>query len=178
MNRIEGGVLVLGLLLAAGGAQVGAQVVGAKNPPATPAKGPATAAPAPVAGETLAVDFVSHVPPVDRENLKDYLVGLESRTRDRWLHGLPAAANPPLSTPGEVKIVCWVHTDGRVTNMMLEQPSGKVALDRAAWAAITGSSPYASFPYGIAVDQVKVRFTFAYNAGADGGQSGPPPKPR
>jgi TonB family protein len=166
------------LLLAAGGAQVGAQVVGAKNPPATPAKGPANAAPAADLADTLAVNFVSRVAPADRENLKGYLAGLQSRTKDRWMAVLPAAAKPPLSTPGEVKIVCWVHTDGRVTNIAIEQASGKAALDRAAWAAITGSSPYGAFPYGIAVDQVKVRFTFDYNAGAAGAPPGVPLKPR
>jgi len=174
MKRMRGGMLVLGLLLAVGGVQV----AGAQKAPPTPPKGPANTAPAPDTAETLGVEFVNHVPSEDRENLKGYLTGLASRTRDRWMAVLPAASRPPLSTPGEVKIVCWVHTDGRVTNMAIEQASGKVALDRAAWAAITGSAPYGAFPYGIAVDQVKVRFTFDYNGGAAGAQAGPNQKPR
>jgi TonB family protein len=113
---------------------------------------------------------------VDRENLASYRAAVESRTKEQWLKVLPAQARPPQSTPGEVKIICWVHTDGRVTNMTLEQASGKVALDRAAWAAITGSAPYDAFPYGIAVDQVRMRFTFMYNGGPASEQT--PAKPR
>lgn len=108
--------------------------------------------------ELVSVDFANQIPEVDRANLQDYKATLESRTNQRWLH-----VKPPAATPGQVKITCWVHTDGRVTGMTLQQPSGKVALDRAAWATITGSAPYDAFPYGIAVDEVKVRFTFNYN---------------
>jgi TonB family protein len=115
----------------------------------------------PPAKGTASADFANQIPAVDRANLQDYKATLESRTKQRWLH-----AKPPVSTPGLVKITCWVHTDGSVTGMTLEGPSGKVALDRAAWAAITGSAPYDAFPYGIAVDEVRMRFTFSYNGAA------------
>jgi TonB family protein len=156
MKKIHCGVLVLGLAVTVVGAQWG----GAQN---APAKEAPNASPAPDPA-TVAVEFVSQLTAVDRGNLKDYRAALEARTKGRW--SLPASAKPPESTPGEVKIVCVVHTDGRVTNMTLEGPSGKVALDRAAWAAITGASPFDAFPYGIGVEQVKVRFTFDYNGGA------------
>lgn len=156
MKKIHGVVLVLGLVAMAVVAQGG----GAQN---APAKGAPNASPSPDPA-TVAVEFVSQLTAVDRGNLKDYRAALETRTKERW--NLPASAKPPESTPGEVKIVCVVHTDGRVTNMTLEGPSGKVALDRAAWAAITGSSPFDAFPYGVGVEQVKVRFTFEYNGGA------------
>ncbi len=125
------------------------------------ANAPAKAAPAANSTsvpELVSVDFANQIPEVDRANLQGYKETLESRTNQRWLH-----VKPPVATPGQVKITCWVHTDGRVTGMTLQQPSGKVALDRAAWATITGSAPYDAFPYGIAVDEVKVRFTFNYN---------------
>ena len=155
------GVLVLGLVLMAGGVMRGR----AQNPPAKGAQS-TDAAPEPA---TLTVEVINRIPPMDRANLKAYWTAVEAHTKGRWIEGLPAAAKPPLSTPGEVKIDCWVHTDGRVTNMVLEEPSGNVTLDRAAWAAITGSVPYDSFPYGIAVAQVRVRFTFVYNGGAPAG---------
>jgi TonB family protein len=140
-----------------------AQLAGGQNPAPAPA-GQTAAEPA-TDPETLTVQIVNGVPPVDWGNLKEYLLDLESRTKEQWMQVLPSLAKPPLSTAGTVKIVCWVHTDGRATNMMLEQPSGKMALDRAAWAGITGSAPYAAFPYGISVDRVRVRFTFVYNQG-------------
>jgi TonB family protein len=169
MKRVQGGVLVALMVLgfqagmaegssASGGSQ-------AQKSKALPVQPPATDKPA-GDPETLAVEVVNHIPPVDRDNLKGYWPAVEGRTKAQWMHALPALAKPPQLAGGEVRITCWVHTDGRVTNMTVEQPSGKPALDRAAFAAITGSAPYDSFPYGIAVDQVKVRFTFVYNGGA------------
>lgn len=166
MNRMHGGALVLGLAILAGAAPSGR----AQNPPGREGQAETATEPA-----VLTVDVVNQIPPVDRENLKSYWAGVESKTKDRWTRGMPEAAKPPKSTPGEVKIDCWIHTDGRVTGMTLEQPSGNTALDRAAWAAITGTSPYDAFPYGIAVDQVKVRFTFEYNGGAASSTTQPNP---
>jgi len=139
------------LLVASWVATAGAQQSNA------PAKG-APAADSTAGAELVSVDFANQIPEVDRANLQDYRQTLESRTNQRWLH-----VKPPVPTPGQVKITCWVHTDGRVTGMTLQQPSGKVALDRAALATITASAPFDAFPYGIAVDEVKMRFTFNYN---------------
>jgi len=162
MKRMQGEILAMAFLAMAIGAPLGR----AQNPPA-PAKG-APSAGAAADEETITVEIVTSLSPVDRSNLKGYWTGVESRTHSRWIQVLPALAKPPQSTPGLVKIDCWVHTDGRVTGMTLEQASGKVALDRAAWAAITGSAPYDAYPYGIGVEQVKVRFTFVYNGGNGG----------
>ncbi len=67
---------------------------------------------------------------------------------------------------GEVKIVGWIHTDGSATGLAVEHLRATAAMDGQARAAITGSAPYDPFPYGIAVDEVKVRFTFGSNARA------------
>jgi TonB family protein len=167
-------ILALAFLAMAIGAPLGK----AQNP-LTPAKR-APSAGAPSDQETLAVEVVSNLSAVDKSNLKLYWAGVESRTHSRWIQVLPALAKPPQSTPGVVKIDCLVHTDGRVTGMTLEQASGKVALDRAGWAAITGSAPYDAYPYGISVEQVKVRFTFVYNGGAAATSQTPigAPRPR
>jgi len=165
MRWRQGGILAICFAVMAMGAQMGmAQNAGA---PATGA--PKKAAPDP---EIVTLEVVNRTMPEDRANLKGYWPAVKSRTKDQWMSVLPQEARPPLSAAGVVKIECWVHTDGRVTNMVLSQPSGKVALDHAAWAAITGSAPYDAFPYGIGVQQVKVRFTFAYNGGAAGNVPG------
>lgn len=122
-----------------------------------PAK-PAEAADPTANAETLSVSFANSVPSEDRKNLEGYKATLAGKTKQRWLQ-----AKPPSSMSAAVRITCWVHTDGRVTGMTLESRSGNAALDRAAMAAITGSAPYDAFPYGIAVDQVRMRFTFSYN---------------
>jgi len=158
MKALRDGALFVAVALMAG-ALAGV----AQNP--GPSKTLPGAGPAPEA-RSVSVEVVNQVPPVDRQNLQTYWTGVASRTKEHWL--LPALARPPQSTPGEVKIECWVHTDGSVTGMHLEQPSGKPALDRAALAAIRNSLPYDAYPYGISVDQVRVRFTFVYNGGASG----------
>ncbi|MFZ0630197.1 MAG: TonB family protein [Acidobacteriaceae bacterium] len=125
---------------------------------------------------SLTVDVVGRLFSEDRSNLRDYWPALEQRTKDSWLAAMPDEAQPPQSTAGTVRIFCVVHTDGSVSGMTLEQKSGKAALDRAAWAAITGSAPYDPFPSGISTDHVKVRFTFVYNGGTQAtplGKKGP-----
>ena len=174
MKPMHTEVLALALVAIA----IGAPLAGAQNPSAPAKAGPSASAPA--EQETLTVEVVKSLTPVDRSNLKAYWTGVENRTHSRWIQVLPALAMPPQSTPGLVKIDCWVHTDGRVTGMTLEHPSGKAPLDRAAWAAITGSAPYDAYPYGISVEQVKVRFTFVYNGGSATSSQTPigAPRPR
>jgi TonB family protein len=160
MKRSSGFALLWLAIMATAAATGSAQ--NTQNAPAPPPKSPAAAS----SPETVTADFTNTLLPEDRQNLRPYKAILEKKTTQSWLGILPAQAKPPVSTPGQVRITCWVHTDGRVTGMALEHSSGKVALDRAAWGAVTSSVPYQAFPYGIAVDQVRVRFTFDYNGGA------------
>jgi TonB family protein len=118
-------------------------------------------------GVTVAI--VNRIPSEDKENLKGYWAGVESRVGQSWQHA--AAAQ---KVTDAVKITGWIHTDGRVTGLAVEHGSGNASVDRAARAAITGSAPYDPFPYGIAVDEVKVRFTFGSTAT---GPEGAPPTP-
>jgi len=119
--------------------------------------------------ETISVQLLNRIPEVDRSNLKQYWPAVEGRAKDQWLQALPRLAKS--LSPGEVRVVCWVHTDGRVTNVALEDRSGNASLDRSALAAVTGSAPFDAFPYGISVSQVRVRFTFNYDE-ASGGNAG------
>lgn len=133
-------------------------------PAANPQNAPVPAkAPAADTAETVSVEFANNIPAEDRQNLRGYRSVLEKKTGQRWLGVFPALTKAPASTAGPVSITCWVHTDGSVTGMAIERSSGKPALDRAALGAISGSVPYEAFPYGIAVDEVKMRFTFSYN---------------
>lgn len=159
MKLPYGTALILGMAMA-----LGTQAGWAQQQDAPADKAPAAQAPE-SDQNSITVDLVGKLFSEDQTNLTDYWPALEKRTKDTWLAVMPAEAQPPQLVPGTVRIQCVVHTDGRVTNMVLEQRSGKVQLDRAAWAAIQRSAPYAAFPYGISTDQVKVRFTFLYNGG-------------
>lgn len=180
MKRIQGGVLVLGWALFAGSAYAqGLPLAGQKpqaqsgqkkhdtNPPPLPGqKGQDANAPGEAGG--LSVEVVNRIPEADRDNLKAYWTDVESKTKERWLHTLAGPSKALAATQGQVKIVGWVHTDGSASGLVVEHPSGNKALDRAALNAITGSAPYDPFPYGIAVDEVKVRFTFDVSGGPSG----------
>jgi TonB family protein len=113
------------------------------------------------------VEIARPIPPEDRENLKGYWAEVRSKVGQRWQG--EASASGAGSDP--VKIICWIHTDGSVTGLTVEHRSGSPAVDRAAMDAITGAAPYDAFPYGIAEEQVKVRFTFGSSAA-----TGAPPK--
>lgn len=163
-------VLALGVLAIPCG---WAQEKPGKAPPALPGQKGTNANPAEQEQAAVAVEIATPIPPADRENLKGYWAGVRSKTGQRWLH--TAAARTVGSD--EVKITGWIHTDGRVTGLAVEHGSGKAAVDRAAISAISGAAPYEPFPYGIAVEQVKVRFTFGSSAPAPGTPGAPPPIP-
>lgn len=129
-----------------------------------PANKPAAQAPEADAN-TLTVEVAGKLFSEDQSNLQDYWAALQQKTRDAWQAAMPAIAQPPQSAAGTVKILCVVHTDGSVSGITVEQKSGKPALDRAAWSALSRSAPFDAFPSGISTDKVRLRFTFSYNGG-------------
>jgi TonB family protein len=149
--------LLAAVILTSGPGNAAAQGKGA-NAPAPQANKPAEDP------ENVTVQLLTRVSAADRLGLRRYVPILKKQTKDQWMTVLPAKVQAPESAAGTVQIDGLVHTDGRVTNLTLKQSSGDEALDRAAWAAITGAA-YDAFPYGLSVDEVRVRFTFVYNQG-------------
>ena len=84
-------------------------------------------------------------------------------TKRAWYPIIPESARPPLDKQGKVMIRFKIMPDGNVTDMVLEGPSGDVALDRAAWAGITGASPYPPLPKVFKGPYLELRFYFLYN---------------
>jgi TonB family protein len=84
-------------------------------------------------------------------------------TERAWWPIIPESARPPLDKQGKVMIRFKIFPDGSVKDMMLEGPSGDVALDRAAWAGITGASPFPPIPKGFKGPFLELRFYFLYN---------------
>ncbi len=112
--------------------------------------------------ESIAVDLMSDVPPAGTATMDSYMRSLMRNTKEHWIEVLPQSARPPLAKQGMVTIEFVLRADGKPANMTLLRGSGDVALDRAAWAGITGSS-YAPFPAGVSMPQVKLRVHFNYN---------------
>jgi TonB family protein len=84
-------------------------------------------------------------------------------TKRAWYPIIPESARPPLDKRGVVQIRFKILKDGTVTDMHLDGASGDVALDRAAWAGITGAAPYPPLPREFKGPYLELRFAFLYN---------------
>ncbi len=107
-----------------------------------------------------AVDILSDTMGVD---FGPYIQRVIWDTKRSWYPIIPESARPPLDKQGKVLIRFKIMPDGSVHDMILEGPSGDVALDRAAWAGITGASPYPPLPSTFKGPYLELRFYFLYN---------------
>jgi outer membrane biosynthesis protein TonB len=85
-------------------------------------------------------------------------------TRRTWDPLIPDEVNPPILKSGQVMIRFKVLPNGRLMDggMVLEGSSGDVALDRAAWGALTGSN-YPPLPRDFHGPYLELRALFTYN---------------
>lgn len=117
-------------------------------------------APSQHSGEQGGVDILSNTMGVD---FGPYIQRIIWDTEQAWWPIIPESARPPLNKQGKVLIRFKIMPDGSVESMQLEGPSGDVALDRAAWAGITGASPYPPLPKQFKGPFLELRFYFLYN---------------
>lgn len=96
-------------------------------------------------------------------NFGPYIQRIIWDTEQAWWPIIPEEARPPFNKQGRVLIRFRIMPDGSVENMQLEGPSGDVPLDRAAWAGITGASPYPPLPKEFKGPFLELRFYFLYN---------------
>lgn len=111
-------------------------------------------------GDQGGVDILSNTMGVD---FGPYIQRIIWDTEQAWWPIIPESARPPLNKQGKVLIRFKIMPDGSVESMTLEGPSGDVALDRAAWAGITGASPYPPLPKQFKGPFLELRFYFLYN---------------
>lgn len=111
-------------------------------------------------GTTGAVDVLSDTMGVD---FGPYIRRIIYDTERSWWPIIPESARPPLLKQGKVGIRFKILPDGSVKQMILEFPSGDVALDHAAWGGITGASPYPPLPKEFKGPNLELRFYFLYN---------------
>lgn len=106
-----------------------------------------------ILSDTLGVDFAP------------YLRRMRLQISTNWENVMPESVFPPLRKQGVVVIEFSVLKDGTVTGIKLVSSSGDVALDRAAYAAISASNPMAQLPTDFRGDYFTVRAHFFYNPG-------------
>jgi outer membrane biosynthesis protein TonB len=105
-----------------------------------------------VLSDTQGVDF------------KNWLQRWHWETEHTWDPLIPDEVNPPIYKSGMVAIRFKVLPNGRLMDgsLVLEGRSGDVALDRAAWGALTGSN-YPPLPREFHGPYLELRAYFLYN---------------
>ncbi|MGA2807912.1 MAG: energy transducer TonB [Terracidiphilus sp.] len=105
-----------------------------------------------VLSDTQGVDF------------RNWLQRWHRETERTWDPLIPDEVNPPILKSGMVAVRFKVLPNGRLMDgsMVLEGRSGDVALDRAAWGALTGSN-YPPLPRDFHGPYLELRAYFLYN---------------
>jgi outer membrane biosynthesis protein TonB len=112
-------------------------------------------------GNQGAVDILSDTMGVD---FGPYIERVIYDTKRAWYPIIPEEAQDPLRKQGKVGITFKIGRDGTVMpgSMHLDVPSGDVALDKAAWAAINYAG-YPPLPKEFKGKYLELRFYFLYN---------------
>jgi TonB family protein len=139
-NRGAGGVIVGDL-----GEGVGGLGEGLNQPP-SPGK-PASSLE--LLSDPAGVDF------------RPYLVGILSSIRRNWFAVMPQSVK--LGQQGKVVIQFAISRDGSVPKLVIASPSGALALDRAAVAGVSASTPFPPLPTGFRGLNVRLQLVFTYN---------------
>ncbi len=113
------------------------------------------AAPAPT-GSSL--ELLSDPHGVD---FRSYLAQVLASVRRNWLAIIPESAR--LGARGRVVIQFSVSRDGSIPKLVIASSSGMDALDRAAVAGISASTPLPPLPDGYSGLDIRLQFVFLYN---------------
>jgi TonB family protein len=92
-----------------------------------------------------------------------YMKRLHVTVQEHWDPLIPEVALPPMMKKGMVVIEFAILKDGTVQAMSLVKSSGDVALDRAAWGALTSATPLPKLPVEFTGDYLLIRAAFYYN---------------
>ena len=104
-----------------------------------------------ILSDTMGVDF------------GPYMKKVHYTVQSHWDPLIPEAALPPMMKKGVVVIVFSIMKNGTIQGMTLESSSGDVALDRAAWGALTSAVPLPHLPSEFSGDYLTIRAVFYYN---------------
>lgn len=104
-----------------------------------------------ILSDTMGVDFTA------------YMRRLHDDIQRNWDPLIPEEVQPPLMKKGIVGIRFTILPNGDIGNMVLETRSGDVALDHAAWNAITSENQFPPLPKAFHGPQLELRVGFFYN---------------
>jgi TonB family protein len=104
-----------------------------------------------ILSDTMGVDFSA------------YMRQLKHDIQRNWDPLIPEEVQPPLMKKGIVGIRFSIKPDGEIEGITLETRSGDVALDRAAWNAITSEGDFPPLPKAFHGPRLELRCGFFYN---------------
>ncbi len=94
-------------------------------------------------------------------DFKPYLIRILATVRRNWMSIIPESAR--LGRRGRVVLQFIVSKDGSVPKLVIALPSGADALDRAAVAGVSASTPFPPLPTEFKGREVRLQFAFTYN---------------
>jgi outer membrane biosynthesis protein TonB len=92
-----------------------------------------------------------------------YMRRLHNDIQRNWDPLIPPEVQPPLMKKGIVGIRFTILRDGQIGDIKLETTAGDVALDKAAWYAITSEGQFPKLPPEYKGQQLELRVGFFYN---------------
>lgn len=104
-----------------------------------------------ILSDTQGVDFTA------------YMRRLHDDVQRNWDPLIPLEVQPPILKKGIVGIRFSILPDGQIGDMKLETTSGDVALDKAAWWAITSEGQFPPLPKAFHGPDLELRVGFFYN---------------
>jgi outer membrane biosynthesis protein TonB len=108
-------------------------------------------APAEILTDTMGVDF------------GPYMTRIVQIVKQNWYTLMPPSVYPPTFKQGKLALEFVIMKDGSVQGLVRDTTSGDVALDRAAMASITASTPFPPLPREFPGKLLGLRFYYFYN---------------
>jgi hypothetical protein len=142
---------------------------------AEPGQSASAAPPAPKASYEYGIEILSNTEGV--EEFMGYISRLSKDLKRNWEPVIPAEVRAPLFKKGVVGIRLTILPDGSIAQpMFIETRSGDVALDKAAWFAITSEGKFAPLPKEFHGPNLELRIGFFYNTPVPEGREGGEPR--
>jgi outer membrane biosynthesis protein TonB len=92
-----------------------------------------------------------------------YLTRVVQIVKQNWYTLMPPSVYPPIFMQGKLALEFVIMKDGTVQGLVRDTTSGDVALDRAAMASITASTPFPPLPKEFQGKLLGLRFYYFYN---------------
>jgi TonB family protein len=99
-------------------------------------------------------------------NFQPYLRDAIRKVYAQWMTLMPEQTKMPMLEKGSTSIRFTIRPDGTIAAMHLEDSAHDVAMDRAAWGAITGVGKFPALPSAFHGPNLDLRIDFVVKDGS------------